>query len=282
MNIIMFRMGKEKRRKLQAIILNMAVLTFLLLASCSPVYYGPSAPVLSGFEEKGDVSITAGAGYSDRIRSIEFFGREPNAPAPDGGDTSLEGADLSVAFSPIDHLFLQYNLSYFYGDETNSNGSAERYSGNALFQNVGIGWYNMMSENISWENTLTFGRGRIDVDSRFNEELDASLVKYGVQSGLFYKKKIMELGGILGLSKIKYDDIEGVLEFRGVDQVSYLINNDEHLLLEPGFVFRIGHENIKFQVAANTSFNLIESDFRQNNFNISFGAQFAFNAHNLK
>ena len=53
-------MGKENRRKLQAIILNMAVLIFLLLASCSPVYYGPSAPVLSGFEEKGDVSITAG------------------------------------------------------------------------------------------------------------------------------------------------------------------------------------------------------------------------------
>jgi len=56
----MFRMGKENGRKFQTIIINMAVLSFLILASCSPVYYGPSAPVLSGFEEKGDVSITVG------------------------------------------------------------------------------------------------------------------------------------------------------------------------------------------------------------------------------
>jgi hypothetical protein len=254
----------------------------LLFAACSPVYYSPTAPVLSGFEKKGDLSITAGAGYADKLTTVEFLNREPNVPAPSGSNTSLEGADFSIAYSPFDHIGVHYNMTYFYGSEREDSRLNERYSGNGLFHNIGIGFYEKLEGNIIWETYANLGIGNVDIESNAGRNLNASISKLGAHTGLLYKKRSFEMGGLLSLSRLKYSSINGSLEFQNVSQAEYLLDNDAHLLLEPAIIVRAGHKNVKFQFSLANSTNLTNIDFRQNNLNASFGVQLAFNAMDIR
>jgi hypothetical protein len=246
----------------------------LLMTSCSPVYYGPTAPTISGLEKKGDIRVSGGISVSENgehsnpiqnTQSSQNRSRSSNS-----SNTSVGGLDFSLAYSPIDRLGLTYNLSAF-----SEEGST--YSGNYTLHNFGVGYYKVLAPSVIWESYATLGLGKLNISAQEDGTLSSNLFKTGIQSGLLWRNSIVEFGGTLSLAHLRYTGIKGDFLYEENSQSAYLQNNRSHILLEPSMVMRVGYKPVKFQLMMTASENLFNRGYRQNNFHFSFGAQLAFN-----
>jgi hypothetical protein len=78
------------------------------------------------------------------------------------------------------------------------------------------------------------------------------------------------------IAHLSYSNIEGDLIYNAINQEQYLRDNNSNLLIEPALTIRAGVEKVKFQFQLGHSFNLSNSEFRQDNTYATIGLNFRF------
>ncbi len=73
------------------------------------------------------------------------------------------------------------------------------------------------------------------------------------------------------LANLNYGDADGSLVFEQLRQADYLENNKSLWLLEPALTLRGGTDFLKLQIQVSHSFNLTNSDFRQDDGQLTVG-----------
>jgi len=76
------------------------------------------------------------------------------------------------------------------------------------------------------------------------------------------------------LANLSFTNVRGSLTFSDEDQVTYLQDNKNNFLIEPALTLRAGVEKIKLQLQLMKSFNLSNSDFKQDDVLLSIGLGF--------
>jgi hypothetical protein len=97
-----------------------------------------------------------------------------------------------------------------------------------------------------------------------------------VQPGFGYKSKYFSAAISSRIVNLRYLNIDGDLIYNGENAVTYLQNNDSHVLIEPALTLRGGVEKIKLQLQVGYSWNVTKESFRQDDSFITFGLNFNF------
>lgn len=228
-------------------------LAILILAGCSPKYYIPNTQNTPVIHEKNDAELTV---------------------AGNGNQYEFQGA-----YGLSNQVAVQLNAG-FMAPEEDEDGDR----GSGKFIEGGIGYYTDIAPSLQFSTygLLGFGSVENDFPSTVNDnpstsgEITANLTRVGVQPGLSYYTKNFSITGSARFVNLSYSNIEGSLIFADEDQVNYLEENDSNFLLEPALTIRGGSEKVKLQLQLTRSFNLSNSDFRQDDALFTLGLNFGF------
>lgn len=243
--------------------LTILIICGLLYTSCSPIFYGPTTQALPGLEEQGDVKLSVAGSYVYEV----------------------SGVDLGVAYSPIDRIGVLLSYSRFSESKPSVSEFADlqTFGGQYNLIDIGLGTYKQLAPGFIWENYALVSRGKIDVADNRGRQLNANLLKLGVQSGILFKHKVVEIGASTKLSYLNYSTIDGdLLRVNGFDEVTNLRQHNKHLLLEPGLVFSAGYDPIKFNLQLVGSAKLTKAPLVRTTLYVSFGVSFAINKDQIK
>jgi hypothetical protein len=226
---------------------------FLVLISigCSPKYYVPNTQNVPMIKERGQVSLSV-AGNANQV---EFQG----------------------AYGVNDAVAIQVNGGLVRpSDESNGNG------GSGKLVEGGVGYYKNIGSHLLFDVYALAGFGTMENDfpstlaayPNTTGKISANLSRIGVQPSISYHQKYFSITGSARLAHLGYNGIEGNLIFEDANQVDYLKDNNSNMLLEPALTIRGGLEKLKFQVQFAKSFNLSNSDFKQDDALLSIGLNF--------
>lgn len=215
-------------------------LSAFLAAGCSPKYYSANPQNVPLISEKGQYSLNANAGT--------------------GGQLGVQGA-----IGVTNTLAIQGNAGIFIPDEVDGN------RGSGSLAELGVGYYRPVTERFVFEAYGLFGVGRVEnhlpsTTQQYPEttgDIYASMVRYGIQPNIGFVTKYFTIAVSSRLVFLDYYNIHGDLMFDNQDQVTYLNNNRSNFLFEPALTIRGGLEKIKLQFQIGSSFNLTNSNFRQ-------------------
>lgn len=235
------------------LMINTAAL-FLLLNSCSPIYYAPNSLNVPLLSEAGETNLTV-AMNADQIDFQGAYAFTENFAAIADG----------VFFSPWENV--------------SGNG------GSGKFLEVGVGYLHSSSGNWVFESYGLAGIGSFE--NHFPEaspgpgsptvgDISASIFRWGVQPNFGYKSRYFSAAISTRIVNLIYHNVEGDLIFDRVDQVDFLTDNNSYVLAEPALTIRGGLEKVKLQVQIGTSYNITDSEFSQETSFITFGLNFAF------
>jgi hypothetical protein len=225
----------------------------LLSVGCSPKYYVPNTLNVPLIEAKGQTSLTV-AGNGNQV---EFQG--------------AYGLSNSVA--------LQVNGgAVIPKDEDNGNGGSGR------LLEAGLGVFRKVNSHILFDVYALVGMGTVDNDfpttvtanPGTTGKISADLLRFSVQPSLSAQNKHVSISGSARVSNLRYRNVQGSLIFDGVNQVTYLNDNNSHFLLEPAVTLRAGRQKMRIQVQLVRSLNLTDSSFRQDDNLVSVGLNFNF------
>ena len=229
------------------------VITTLTLAGCSPKYYTPNTQNVPLLSEKGETSLT----LSGNVNQIEF----------------------QAAYAISEGFALMANGGLFIpADQDNGNG------GSGKFMELGAGYFKPIDENFVFETYGIIGFGSVEnhLPSTMSAypmtsgDISANVFRYGIQPNFGYKSKQFSAAISSRLVNLNYNKIEGDLFFEDENQVDYLKSNNSNLLLEPALTLRGGFEKFKIQLQYGYSFNLSQSDFRQDSSYFTVGLNYNF------
>jgi len=224
----------------------------LLAASCSPKFYSPNTQNVPLIQEKGQFSLNVNGGGGGQI-----------------GFQGAVGVTDAVAVQASAGLFIS-------GDESNGNGG----SGNLV--EGGVGFYRPLGEKFVFETYGLFGFGHFenhlpttaDQYDGTSGNMSGSILRYGVQPNFGFVTKYFTIGISSRLVLLDYYNIDGNLTYDNRDQVAYLRDNRSNFLIEPALTIRGGLEKIKLQLQIGSSFNVTNSDFRQDKGFATLGLNF--------
>jgi len=221
---------------------------------CSPKFYTPNTQNTPMLQRQGQINASL---------------------VGNGNQVELQGA-----YAATDHLGVQINGGLFRPqEEDNGNGG----SGN--FLEIGAGYYSPLSESITFETYGLLGFGNfenhlpstLEVRPETTGEIEANILRYGIQPGINYQSKKFGIGLSTRISQLSFSSIQGGLIFGGEDQVAYLNNNSNNLLVEPALTFRGGTEKLKLQLQIVSSINTSNSNFRQDDGTVTLGVNYTLN-----
>lgn len=233
---------------------------FLGFTGCQPCFYAPSAHNVPLFTEKGQVNGTA----SYQFGTISF------------------GWNIQGAVAVTDHFALMGNYNHYRGNAKTSPWFEEEFE--SFFRSNmgegGLGYYMPFGDQMVFEAYAGAGGSSINTDYDWYDNTGTSTVKttcYFIQPAIGYYNKHMQLAFS---SRFRFVD------FRDISYSSTLVEDAKEYLddlqlshvstfLEPAFTFRIGSENVKFQLQ--TMFSLPVGDMEVTEydpFNINFGIFF--------
>jgi len=220
----------------------------LLFSGCSPKYYVPNTHNVPLLQQKGESAVSFAAG--------------------------AWRAELQGAYAVTSNVGLMLNAASFHpeDDEEGDGGKGQ------LFE-AGLGYYRGLSKRTVFEAYGLLGVG--DVENHFPSTLadnpsttgkiESKLFRYGIQSALGFRSKYFDVSASARISGLNYFNISGSLVFSGEDQVEYLQRENIHLLVEPAVTLRTGYDFLKLQVQLGNTFNLSNSDFRQDEGHFTIG-----------
>lgn len=222
-----------------------------LMAGCSPNYYLPNTQNVPLIKAPGETNITV---------------------AGNGNQVELQGA-----YGITEQLALQLNGGLVIPkNEDNGNGGAGK------FLEPGLGYYTNINPNLLFDVYALVGFG--SMENHFpttvptypgtTGKISAGLVRASLQPSLSYHTKYFSISGSARLANLSYSNVRGNLTFNDQDQVAYLQDNKNNFLIEPALTLRAGVEKIKLQVQLMKSFNLSNSDFKQDETLLSIGLGF--------
>lgn len=213
----------------------------LLVSACNPIYYSPNTQDVLLPSSAGDVALAV---FSDGNR-----------------------IEAQAAYAPTDAFSLQLNGGVF--DRGNDEDVED--GGSGRFLELGAGYSQPLGENLAWEVAGLLGAGSVkndfpstrDANPETTGRLEADLLRFGIQPAIGYRSPYFEAAVSSRLVGLSYRNVSGSLIFGGEDQVAMLEDAGTYFLAEPALTLRAGLENVKLQVQAARSFNLTDSDFRQ-------------------
>ena len=233
---------------------------FILLASgatlfsaCSPKYYSANtqnAPLISS---KGETNLT----FAGNGNQVEFQG----------------------AYGISNGFAVQANGGLFIPRD-NDNGDG----GSGKFFEVGGGYFKPLANNFVFETYGLIGFGNMEnhfpstvqANPSTNGDISANVIRYGIQPNFGYKSKYFSAAISSRIVNLNYTNIKGDLIFGGSNQMNYLNENKSNFLIEPALTLRGGFDKLKLQLQIGNSFNLSNSDFKQDEGFATLGLNFSF------
>lgn len=226
------------------------VIIIALFSSCSPKFYAPNTHNVPLISHKEDVQITV----SGNVDQVELQGA---AAVSDGISVILSGG-----------LFIPKN-------EENGNG------GSGKFIEAGPGFFLPISSNFVFETYGLIGIGSFEnhlpgstEETNTKGDISARLTRFGIQPNFGYKSEYFSVGISSRFVHVGYRDIKGDLIFEGIDQIQYLKDHRSNFMIEPALTLRGGIEKAKLQLQVGKSFNVSNSDFRQDDLLMTVGLFF--------
>lgn len=225
-----------------------------LLSSCSPKYYSPNAQNVPLITAKGETNLTF-AGNSDQLNFQGAYGvTNAFAIKADGG---------------------------FFIPENNDNGDG----GSGKFFELGGGYFMPVGTNFVFEAYGIAGIGNmenhfpstVEANPQTTGKISANIIRYGIQPNFGYKSKYFSAAISSRIVNLNYTNVEGDLIYSGENQVNYLNDHNSNFLIEPALTLKGGIDKIKIQVQLGNSFNLSNSNFRQDKGFLTVGLNFNFN-----
>jgi len=230
-------------------ILFLAVAAFAI--GCSPKYYSPNTQNVPLLSQKGEVNLSV-AGNDNQV---EFQG----------------------AYAITNGFAIQANGGLFVPKDLD-NGDG----GSGKFIEVGAGYFKPVTDKFVFELYGLVGSGSVENDLRSRAttnpattgKLSANIVRYGIQPNFGFKSKYFSAAISSRIVNLQYSNIDGSLVYDGVNQQAYLRDNSSNFLIEPALTLRGGVDLVKLQLQIGHSFNLSNSDFRQDNTYATLGLNF--------
>jgi hypothetical protein len=217
--------------------------------------------------------------------SIEYFPTTYNAPLftdmeqfESTVNVGNNGFDAQIAFAPINHFGFIATGSYADRNSDDNEDDLNLYNSDFhkhLFGEMGLGFFTGMGSKGSFEIYGGYGHGRTEgYDDSWDYDYDkATYSKYFIQPEIGITNKVFEGALVTRLSLIDMSSI--VNDYRST--VAFM---------EPGVVFKVGYEYIKFytQLGFSLPIAMDAEDMKYNYsfFNFSFGLNFSFGNYNNK
>ncbi|MDX2247845.1 MAG: hypothetical protein SF052_13755 [Bacteroidia bacterium] len=229
------------------------LLFVFVISACSPIYYSPNTHNVPMLREKGDKRIVLAA-----------------------NDSRLEG---QVAFSPEEHLGILFDAGTFFPrDDEEGDG------GKGWFVESGFGYYHPVAKNFTFDIYGILGYGYVEnhfpstVTSNPGTTglIESNLFRYGIQPSFGFNSKFFDAIISARFAGMQYFNYSGNLIFQSVDQVTYLEAHKSTYLFEPALTLRGGYDKIKLQLQLGPSYNLKDSEFRQDGGHITLGITYGF------
>lgn len=231
--------------------ISLIALVLSFLAACSPNYYIPNTQNVPVIGAKGETNISV---------------------AGNGNQFELQGA---VGVS--DNIALQLNGGYvFPKNEDNGNG------GSGKLIEAGVGYFTNINDNLLFDVYALAGVGSMEnhfpssvsANPSTTGKISATLARFALQPGITFHSKYFSISGSSRFASLNFSNVDGSLIFDNVDQTKYLTDNKTSFLIEPALTLRGGIEKVKLQIQLMKSFNVSESDFRQDDTMLSVGLNF--------
>ncbi len=229
------------------------IVAFFSLVSCSPKFYTPNTQNVPLISEIGETNLT----LSGNVNQIEFQG--------------ASGITNHFAIKANGGLFIPGNLD-------NGNGG----SGN--FIELGGGYFNEVAPNWVFETYGIVGFGSFEnhlpstiTDSPGTKgDISSGIIRAGIQPNFGFKSKYFSAAISTRFVNLWHNNVKGDLIYEGMNQINYLNDNSSNFLIEPALTIRGGLEKIKLQIQYGRSFNISNSDFRQDKELLTIGLNFNF------
>lgn len=224
-----------------------------LIAGCSPKYYSPNTQNVPLLSERGEVNLSL---------------------AGSGNQVEVQGA-----YAAGSNFGLQLNGGAFIPkDADNGDGGSGKYI------ELGAGYFNPLSDKLVFEVYGLLGTGSVENELRSRATtnpvttgvISANLFRAGIQPNFGFKSKYFSAAVSSRIAHLTYSNIDGDLIYNAVNQEQYLGDNKSNFLIEPALTIRAGVEKVKFQFQLGHSFNLSNSEFRQDNTYATAGLNFRF------
>ncbi len=234
--------------------LNLLLLSGLVFgfASCNPKYYSPNTQNVPLISKKSEINLTV---------------------AGNGNQFEVQGA-----YGLTENIAIKANAGYFKPqDLDNGNGGSGK-----VFE-IGAGYFKALDNNLIFETYAIVGLGSVEnhlpptvaVVPQTTGKISANITRFGIQPNFGYKMKNFSAAISSRFINLNYTKIEGDLIFEGVNQATYLKDNSSNFLIEPALTLKGGFEKVKLQLQYGYSFNVSNSDFRQDNSYFTLGLNFS-------
>jgi hypothetical protein len=212
------------------------------LIGCSPAYYKPTIMNMPNFEEKQEVFLAIDATPSKQTVKLS----------------------LQAAYAITNHLAIQGNYmessnGISYGRESRIRCQVKR---NLSFGEYAVGYFTQKNHFETFSIFGGYGLGSVENIYEQNKgKSSADFTKLFIQSSVGFREEDIELVGSFKLANLKYtNQNENYVDANDIENFKAL--NNSMPILETGWLFRVGYENIKFQCQATTSHLLKRSNPR--------------------
>jgi len=188
-----------------------------------------------------------------------------------GQGENMNQFEIQASYSPLQNIGIQFNYASYEG------GNSGIYTGNGYLTEGGMGYYMPIRPNLVWDVYGLYGKGMVVNKSNNQQEIWSKFDRYGIQQGLGFVKKIVELNYSMRLMKLQYTSTGGEMIYNYNSQHEYLVQNSGNFLFEQAITIRVGYEPIKAQYQVVTSKNITNNTFLQNTIGMSFGLVLSLN-----
>ena len=229
------------------------VVSIIGFSSCNPKFYTPNTQNVPLISQKGETNLT----LSGNGNQVEFQG----------------------AYGIAEHIAIQANGGLFIPkDLDNGNGGSGKYI------EVGAGYFNEVQPNWVFETYGILGFGDFEnhlpstvIDyPQSTGDISGKIFRVGIQPNFGYKSEYFSAAISSRFVNLSYNGIEGDLIFEDINLPEYLKENSSNFLIEPALTVRGGFEKIKLQLQYGYSWNVTNSDFRQDKTYLTVGLNFNF------
>ncbi|AFM06290.1 hypothetical protein Fleli_3988 [Bernardetia litoralis DSM 6794] len=245
--------------KLPLLSLFFIVITF---SACRPVHYIPNMDNVPILQEKGEGTASLGVSTAGRDSASQY--------------------SLHTSYLLTNHFAVKTN-SVIYRFRRDFSRNRTRNSGQ--IHELGLGYIHNSENNIFnygiW-GIGGFGKMNTVIPIQ-NEQLSTNLFIIGINPTVSVVTNFYSLSFSMKSFYLKNYNINGNLEYSGVNEVAYLQKHNKAFILEPTFTEQIGFKNLRFIHQTTFSRNLLfkynkegESNDRQVNTLLSFGISYTF------
>ena len=220
----------------------------IVLFGCSPMYYAPNTQNVPLLSHKDEYNISV------------------------SGNSNL--LELQTSWSPVNHLGLQLNGSWYMPQKSDSGDRGAGY-----FTDAGLGYYKAFGPNdiLVFETYAIGGIGGVRntfaprADGNTFGSLYSNVGRYGIQPVFGVKWKYVDAAVSARFVGLSYFNTSGNFMFDHVDQQTYLAQNRHSFLVEPAVTLRAGVDFLKVQLQFSGSFNTTHPEFYQPRSLLSLG-----------